>query len=85
MKKEYKKPEIFVEQFSLIENISMAGVCDEDCQTHEHYYHSCSYNDPDSGTNIFVTPKVCKKLLVEGEDGGLEHDCINGFGYAFSS
>ena len=41
MKKGYKKPQIFIEQFELIEQISTA--CESEYQTHGHYYNSCSY------------------------------------------
>ena len=81
MKKGYNKPEIFIEQFELIEQISTA--CDSRYQTHEHYYESCSYNDPDMG-NVFVSSK-CEFIFEKDENGKFEYDCLNGFGNAFSS
>lgn len=82
MKREYKKPEVFVEQFELIEHISTA--CEPQFQTHKHYYNSCSYDDPEMG-NIFVTTGVCEFVFEKDENGNFEIDCLNGFGNAFSS
>lgn len=82
MKKGYKKPQIFIEQFELIEQISTA--CESEYQTHGHYYNSCSYDDPDMG-NVFVTEGVCGFVFKKDENGKFEYDCLNGFGNAFSS
>ena len=82
MKREYKKPQIFIEQFELIEQISTA--CDSRYQTHEHYYNSCSYNDPVMG-NVFVKEGTCGFVFEKDENGKFEYDCLNGFGNAFSS
>lgn len=82
MKREYKKPEIYIEQFELIEQISTA--CDSRYQTHEHYYESCSYNDPEMG-NVFVKEGTCEFPFQKDENGKFEYDCLNGFGNAFSS
>lgn len=82
MKKEYSKPSILIENFSLIENIAEAGhTCT--IQTHTYYYSSCYYEHPTMG-NIFISDK-CELELEIPEDGGLVIDCLNGAGNAFSS
>lgn len=93
MRKVYSKPKVIIEDFSLIENISVGVGCG--LEIHNHYKNSCSYNasgdiDPDEAeivfpgvdfSNIFYSAAACRQVI----DDSFDIDCLNGFTRVFSS
>lgn len=92
MKKKYSKPGIFIEEFSLIENISMTDGCGIRANQYES---SCSFDgsgrvdDQDKNhnpgfdfTNMFYSENICAGGVV-GDDNMI--DCLNGFSAVFAS
>ena len=92
MKKEYSKPGIFIEEFSLIENISLTDGCGIRANQYES---SCPFDasgmvtDQDKNhnkgfdfTHMFYSETACAGGLVGGDN---MIDCLNGFSAVFAS
>ena len=93
MKREYKKPDILIEDFSLLENISMGIACEP--EIHSHSRDFCHYdasgevtqedidNNPDINfSNVFYSAVACAGGVIDDD-----HiiDCLNAFMNIFSS
>lgn len=92
MKKEYSKPGLFIEEFSLVENISLTDGC---TMRANHYKSACPYDgsgnvtDQDKEifegfdfTHMFYSEDVCAGGVVGGDN---MMDCLNGFAAVFAS
>lgn len=91
MKKVYSKPDVLIEDFSLLENIS-TSMCNQ--ITHNHYQSNCHYDisgdiDPDDLEHIGITDpthvfysSACTGGIIGGDN---TIDCLNSFMCVFSS